>query len=108
NYDITVTNSAGAITSAVATLMVNLPPTVNLLPTNGSRFIEKDVIGVDVLSADTDGTVTNVALLGDGSLLTQWNGGSSNHFAWSNVVIGSHTIKAVVTDNDGATNTATA
>jgi hypothetical protein len=58
------------------------------------EYIENDIIGVDVFSSDAGGSVTNVALLGMEGCWCSGAAGAVIHFAWSNVLVGSHTLKA--------------
>jgi hypothetical protein len=88
----------------------NRPPVVNLLhPTNGAAF----PVGADILlsanALDADGYVTQVEFFaGTNSLGVRTNNPlimpptSPFFLIWSNVPAGSHLLRAIATDDDGA------
>ncbi|WP_040472342.1 galactose-binding domain-containing protein [Aquimarina agarivorans] len=89
----------------------NLPPQISFTnPSNGTNFTQEASIGVTVNASDTDGTISNVRLFYDGTLVRQENispynwgidNGNSNDNLLNNVTAGSHTLQAIATDNDG-------
>jgi hypothetical protein len=98
---------AGAITGT-ATVNVGLPnqlPTVNLTsPGAGQIFAQAAEVTVAALAGDSDGTVVSVEFFADGGLI-----GEADNEPYSvsvtNLAVGSHTLTAVATDNDGGSST---
>jgi len=106
---LTVTDNAGASASGVTTATIaasaNVPPTVNLTgPAGGSTFAAPATIAVAATASDGDGTVARVDFYAGSTLL----GSSTNSpyvVTWSGVPGGTYVLKAVATDNLGATAT---
>lgn len=87
----------------------NTPPTVTLTaPANGATFTAGTSITVSANAADADGTVAQVQFFrGSTSLGTDTS--SPYSVTWTSAAAGNYAIKAVATDNAGATtNSATA
>jgi len=81
----------------------NTPPTVVITsPTNGQTFTAGSTVTVNVAASDTDGSIANVMLYYDGALFST---DVSAPYSWSiaNVTTGTHTLRAVATDDKGAT-----
>ncbi|MEM9884318.1 MAG: Ig-like domain-containing protein [Bacteroidota bacterium] len=90
---VSITVSAGA----------NVVPSVSFVsPINGQSFVENTNLNVDVNASDVDGTVTQVELFYDG--ISQGSDNTSP-YQWviPNLSLGSHTLQAIATDDDGAT-----
>lgn len=83
----------------------NQPPTATLTaPANNATYNTGATITLSANAADSDGTVTQVQFFrGTTSLGVDTSAPYS--VAWSNAAAGSHALKAVATDNNGATGT---
>jgi PKD repeat protein len=102
-----VTDNAGASASAATTTTItasaNLPPTINLTgPAGGSTFTAPASIAVAATARDSDGTVARVDFYAGSTLIGSAT--SSPYTAtWVGVPGGTYVLKAVATDNLGAT-----
>jgi hypothetical protein len=118
------TDNAGATGEATITITVGStppPPPVNKTPTvafvqpvAGANFTAPASPYVLVNAGDPDGTVANVKLYLNGTLVRQeniapyeWNGVGQNDPALQSMPAGGYTLKAVATDNTGLTGEAT-
>ncbi len=111
------TDNAGATgTSTAVNVMVtastNNPPTVSITsPANGAVLATPANGFITASASDSNGTVAKVDFYDGSALLGTVNGNGMNSLAttqaFSNLALGAHTLKAVVTDNLGATATAT-
>ncbi len=85
----------------------NEAPSVSITsPANNATFIENQVITINASASDTDGTVTQVAFLVDGAQIAVDNSAPYST-SWT-ATLGSHTLTAIATDDDGATTTSAA
>uniref|UniRef100_UPI000F6123C3 Ig-like domain-containing protein n=1 Tax=Nonlabens xiamenensis TaxID=2341043 RepID=UPI000F6123C3 len=95
-----------------------IPPTVSFAaPVDGATFSAGDNIGtVEVLATDSDGSISNVNLYLDGSATSirqengfpyEWNAPGQNDPALQTLSAGTHTLRAVAVDNEGAIGEAT-
>jgi chitinase len=83
----------------------NQSPTVSLTaPANNATFTAGATITVSANAADSDGTVAQVQFF-RGTTSLGVDTSSPYSVSWSNVAAGSYAIKAVATDNAGATGT---
>ena len=84
----------------------NIPPSVTVTnPASGAVFVAPATVTIGAVAADADGTVTNVQFFdGNASL---GNVAASPYLISASLAVGSHTLKAVATDNLGATNIST-
>jgi chitinase len=83
----------------------NQSPTVTLTaPANNATFTAGATITVSANAADSDGTVAQVQFF-RGTTSLGVDTSSPYSVSWSNVAAGSYAIKAVATDNAGATGT---
>ncbi len=100
------TDNAGATTtSAARTITVNQRPTVSLTaPANGATFNAPATIVISANASDADGTITKVTFSA-GSTVIGTDTTSPYSVTWSNVPAGMYTLRAVATDNLGATRT---
>jgi hypothetical protein len=113
------TDNAGATSEATITIMVGStpPPPVNKAPTvafvqpaAGANFTAPANPHVVVNATDPDGTVANVKLYVNGAFVRQEN---IAPYEWgpdpllNNIAAGTYTLRAVATDDDGATGEAT-
>lgn len=100
---------SGEFMHAGLTLAPNQPPTVSL--TGPSNIITGNVATFSATAADADGTVTSVQFKVDGvnlgSAITGTTGASTTYTANWTSVAGTHTVVAVVTDDDLAVTTST-
>jgi len=86
----------------------NAAPTVSLTsPADGSSYTAPATISLAANAADSDGTVTQVEFLANGSVIAT-DTSSPYSFSWSSVAAGTYTLAARATDNDGATTTSSA
>ncbi len=82
----------------------NVLPTVSITsPADGTGFITGTVVNIAATAADAGGSVTGVEFFVDGVSVGTDN--TAPYTATYTGVIGSHTITAVATDNEGATTT---
>ena len=87
----------------------NDPPIVSFqTPNNGQMFMIGNEIYINASASDTDGTVSNVKLYLNGDFVRtenqspyEWN--SSNDSILGDLWVGSHGLRVVATDDDGAT-----
>ena len=90
-----------------ASFLTNVPPVISwVTPTNNQTFIRPNTIALTASATDANGTVTNVAFFNGTTLLGNGTSGVGNQYSltWSNASAGSHTLRALATDNFGATN----
>ncbi len=98
------TSSSVSITVNTSTA-VNLPPTVNLIsPVSGTHYQLGSSIQLSATANDSDGFVTKVAFYANDNLLSEVLN-APYQFVWTNPAIGTHNLKAVVTDDSGSTAT---
>jgi len=111
-------NSAGSypyfcvihgFTGSVTVQAANVPPSVAITsPTNGSTFAAPWTGTIHATASDSDGTVSKVDFFAGATHLGTVNNPPSNpSFTVTNLAAGNYTLKAVATDNQGATNTST-
>jgi uncharacterized repeat protein (TIGR01451 family) len=107
NYSLTavaVDNAGASITSAPVTIRVNIPPTVSLTsPASGTQFTSPANITMTATAADSDGSVAGVDFYANGIRVGGGTpiGGGQFTFTWNAVGIGSYTLSARATDNNG-------
>jgi uncharacterized repeat protein (TIGR01451 family) len=79
------------------------PATQITTPVIGSLFVGPANVTINANATDTDGSVSQVDLYGDGNLLGAGTLGSPGQYAytWTNVPYGAHVLVAVATDNVG-------
>ena len=91
-----------AYTAASGT--VNAPPTVSLItPANGATFTAPATVAMAAAATDSDGTVVRVDFYAGATLVGSDT--SANASAWATLAAGSYLVKAVATDDKGATAT---
>ena len=97
-----------AIDNIVIGISTNTAPTVALnAPLNGAAFAAGTNITMSATASDSNGVVTKVEFFSGATSL----GAVSNapyDLIWSNVVLGSYSLTAKATDNDGASTTTAA
>jgi len=104
-YKCVVTNSAGSVTSNVATLTVVGPPTVSITsPVSESRSIEGSNLNITASASETNGTIKQVAFY-NGTTLLGTSTTSPYNFTWNNIPVGNYTLHAVAEDVIGKTAT---
>ena len=102
------TDNAGAsTTSATRSITVSAPTTANVAPTvsmtspsNGASFVAGASVTFAATAADTDGTIQKVQFY-LGTTLIATDTTSPYSTTWP-AVVGSHSVNAVATDNQGA------
>ena len=83
----------------------NVNPTISITaPSNNAAFKEGEQITISASASDLDGTIALVEYFSGTTKLGEVSNSPYN-FVWDNASIGSHQIKAVATDNFGATTT---
>ena len=108
---IVATDNGGAKAEKTITIVIiqgsggttNTPPTVSITaPTNGQSLTAGANLTVNATASDANGTVSKVALFYDGVLVSEDN---TSPYSWTinSLVAGSHVLRAVATDNQGAT-----
>ena len=86
----------------------NTAPTVSItLPANKAVYTAPATVTINVTAADADGTIAKVDFY-NGTTLLGSSTTSPYTYSWTNVVAGTDTIKAIATDNKGATTTSNA
>jgi len=102
-------NWRGSHTSAAVTMSVSnaLPLVVLTNPVSGASFFEDTNISLAASASDPDGTISKVEFFEGTNKLGELTN-APWMLVWSNVVLGSYQLSAVATDNDGATNVASA
>ena len=86
----------------------NLPPSVALTaPSNGSSHPAGSNIVVSANASDSDGAVASVEFF-RGTTSLGSDGNAPYSVTWSNAAAGNYSLKAVATDDDGATTTSSA
>ncbi|HEY8401422.1 MAG TPA: carbohydrate-binding protein [Cytophagaceae bacterium] len=84
----------------------NQPPVINITsPANNASFTAPASIVITANANDTDGSVANVQFY-NGATLLGTDATAPYSFTWNNVAAGTYTIRAVATDNNGATSNA--
>lgn len=99
------------IAQTVTVTTGNASPTVIFSsPENGARLTKGSDLYVKVTASDSDGSISNIKLYLDNVPVRkesrvpyEWGAGSQNDPSLKNLTEGLHTLKAVATDNNGAT-----
>lgn len=117
----TVTDNDGATTSANATITVGTTTTTPTTPTtgengaptvsitsisDGDQVSVGSTVAINLSANDSDGSIVKYQIYVDGSL-KDTDGSNFTIYRIQNIAAGAHTIKAIVTDNDGTTASAT-
>ncbi len=104
SYSLTAkaTDNGGAVTTSSAvsiTVNPNIPPTVTLTsPANGATFTAPATITITADAADSDGAISKVDFYrGTSSLGSDTTAPFA--FTWTNVAVGTYTLKVSATDN---------
>ncbi len=98
-------NQGATTTSAALQIVVDAPPTVNLTsPTANQVYIAPASVAVTADAADSDGTVAKVEFY-QGNTLIGTAAAAPYSITWASVPVGTYTITAKATDNQGATTT---
>ena len=99
-------DNQGAYTDSVSasiSVVTNLPPVVAMInPTDGAEFELGSSIFIFINATDADGTVTDVEILLNGTVLHEFTGGPYL-YTWNGAPQGSHVLIARATDNSGNT-----
>jgi GH35 family endo-1,4-beta-xylanase len=80
----------------------NAPTVAFTSPADNAAFTVGTSITLSATASDADGSVASVKFY-DGSTLLTTDNSSPYSFSWTNATAGSHTVKAVATDNSGNT-----
>ncbi|MBC7388220.1 MAG: T9SS type A sorting domain-containing protein [Opitutaceae bacterium] len=104
-FDDDATSTTSAIVKVIVTA-VNNPPSVSITSPIQDAIIlgVPATITINATASDVGGTITKVDFY-NGSTLIGTDNTSTYSFIWTNVVAGSYELKAVATDNGGATDT---
>jgi plastocyanin len=103
-----VSDNTGATGTNSISIIVDVPPSVTITnPASGTVFATPANVTLQASASDPDGTVTNVLFLVDGNVVTNDPVGPFSAVT-NNLAAGSHSLAAVVSDNNGLkiTNTA--
>jgi hypothetical protein len=93
------------VTVTTSSPPANTPPTVSLTsPASGASFTAPATIGLAASASDSDGSVSKVDFY-SGTTLIGTSTSAPFQITWSNVPSGTYSLKAVATDNGGATGT---
>jgi len=93
------------MTGSVVVTGANQPPTVTVTnPVNGAVYASPANVTIRASASDADGTVTNVQFLVDANVLTN-KAAAPFSAVTNNLAVGSHTLSAIASDNNGATAT---
>ena len=104
-YQVIVANGFGSATSVVATLTVNVPPTVGITnPVYASLLDAGAAIAIGAAVTNGTGQVTNVNFSVDAQVIGQ-AGAAPFAVIWTNPPAGPHTLTAVALDNNGLSST---
>ena len=108
-YFCTLHGAFGMTGSVTVQGAANVPPNVAITaPTNGTTFAAPWTGTISATASDSDGTVSKVDFFADATLLGTVNNPSANtSFTVTNLAAGNYTLKAVATDNGGASTTST-
>ena len=106
-YDLTAvaTDNSGATTISIArrVQIVSDPPVVTLaFPKEGARYLPGETIVIQADASDPDGTVALVEFFANGRLLSSSTTVPYTYF-WADAPLGTLTITARATDNNGRT-----
>ena len=98
-------NGEISISSLVGDFGPNIAPTISITsPSDGANIITGDVVAINATAADADGSVSKVEFFINGSSIGSKTS-SPYSVNWTSTA-GTKAITAVVTDNEGATTTA--
>ncbi|HTD66269.1 MAG TPA: Ig-like domain-containing protein, partial [Candidatus Limnocylindria bacterium] len=87
---------------AVPAVPRNQPPLVSLIsPTNGEMFLGPTPLLLEATATDADGSVTIVEFFVNGVKFGEATN-SPFSFTWGNPPLGAHVLRAIATDNEGA------
>ena len=93
------------VTVTTASPPANTPPTVSLTsPASGATYTAPATIALAATASDSDGTISKVDFY-SGTTLIGTSTTAPFQVTWSNVPSGTYSLKAVATDNGGATGT---
>ncbi|MCU0428385.1 MAG: Ig-like domain-containing protein [Cytophagaceae bacterium] len=103
-------NSGAVANSAVAVItvnnVVNNPPQVSITsPLNNASFLAPASVSITAAASDADGSVAKVDFY-NGATLLGTDISAPYSFSWTNVLAGTYTLSARVTDNLGAVTSA--
>jgi glucose/arabinose dehydrogenase len=120
-YQFTSWSDGGAATHTISTLAVNTtytatftdigpaintPPTVALTaPANGTTGTEDVAIGLTATASDSDGTIAGVAFFENGVQIGATDTSSPYGVTWTPTTVGTRTLTARATDNEGGSTT---
>lgn len=94
--------------SSTGGTVVGQPPTISIItPTTGTNYPIGVVVPLSAAANDPDGSISQVAFTANGQIVANLTKYPYNTDAWVPVSLGTYTITAKVTDNDGNTVTST-
>ena len=98
-----VTTSSAVTVTVSSVTVANIAPKVSLTsPSGGQTFIAPASITISASASDADGTVSKVDFY-NGSTLLYSDAIAPYSYSWNSVAAGSYSLKAIATDNAGAT-----
>ena len=105
NPDTPATATMTNVTVRQPSTSSNQPPTVSITgPASGATFTSPATVSMTAAAADSDGSIARVQFY-QGSTLIGTDTTSPFTATWSNAPAGSYQLRAVATDNEGATAT---
>lgn len=103
-----VTDQCGTVRTSSPAMLVatsNALPSITITePLDRTRFVVTNGIRISAVASDSDGAIAQVRFF-RGTTLMAALASAPYTFLWSNAPAGNWVIRAVATDNDGATNT---
>jgi len=99
-------NEGGVSTSTAVIVNVNPYEVVITSPTDGASFIGPVAFDIDAYASDNNGTIVKVEFYSNGRLLGE-DLTAPYSIAQSNLPVGTYTLTAVATDNEGVSATST-
>ncbi|WP_405415823.1 Ig-like domain-containing protein [Maribacter sp. Asnod1-A12] len=101
------TTCSGGTTTPTPTPTTNEAPTVNITsPSNGQNINEGSSVTVQLSSSDADGNISDHEIYVN-NVLVDTDGVNYSPYTISNIQSGSYTIRAVVTDSNGESDSST-
>lgn len=102
---IAIDNQGATATSAIVNITVtnpfNVSPTVSITAPTDGFSTEATTLGINATAADSDGNITKVEFFHGATKLGE-DATSPFSFNWSGISVGTYSLTAVATDNDGA------
>lgn len=83
------------------TVIANIPPTITITaPNDGADFTEGTSVDFTAVASDSDGSIQQIVLYDGTTQLGIYTGNNATYTS-STLSVGTHTLKAIATDDDG-------